>query len=121
MTQETSNTTWSIKPNDDRVIIKLLSRKDVYDSPILVEGQLKAGENLLFGEVVDGGSTRFHPGDLVYYSEYSAARMYQLGKLKRGEFKTMTELQDEKNVLYVVAADDIMAYEEMSVDTSIPF
>lgn len=101
-----------IVPNIERVLIKLLTTKDmVKQSAILLPGQLKAGENLLYGEIIDAGPSKtFKPGDHVYYSEYSASALFPVGKMIRGEI-TIGEMNEEKNLLYCVAEDDIMAYE----------
>lgn len=112
-----------IVPNIERVLIKLLTQKDLMaEVNILAPGQLKAGENLLYGEVIDGGkewiddkgntrTPRFKAGDRVYYSEYSASALFRIGSMGRGEL-TYGEAMREENKLYAVAEDDIMAYEE---------
>lgn len=102
-----------VTPNVDRCLVKLLSAKHLFseETNILVPGQLKAGENLLYGEVIDGGSTKFKSGTKVYYSEYSAAALFRLGEVAAGVL-SIGEAMNEENKLYVIAEDDIMAYEE---------
>ena len=108
-----------IIPNTKRVLIKLLSQKNLVAEPqLLVPGQLKAGENLLYGEVVDGGDTKFLPGTFVYYSEYSASALHKIGDVSRGTL-TLGEAMDEENKLYVVAEDDIMAWEQIGDGKSV--
>lgn len=112
-----------IVPNKERVLVRLQSGNTlVPKNELLMPGQLKAGENLLFGEVVavpkpwvsDSGEKResaFKVGQFVYYSEYSAAALYPLGKVKTGEL-SLGEALKEDNKVYVVSEDDIMAAEE---------
>lgn len=99
-----------ICPNTNRTLIKRVSNESVSNS-IIVPGQLKAGENLFVGEIVHGGDTKFIKGQIVYYSEYSAAAITDMAAVMRKE-KTLGQATSEKEVLYVVAEDDIMAYEE---------
>lgn len=106
-----NKTSIKIVPNIERVLVKLISQKDLINEVnILVPGQLKAGENLLYGEIVDGGNTKFKPGQRVYYSEYSASALFRIGSVDRGEL-TLGQAGHEENKLYVVAEDDVMAYE----------
>jgi len=98
-----------IIPNTERVLIRLLQSIPTENAPVLIPGQLKAGENLLCGAIIHPGNTKFKKNQIVYYSEYSAATVANIGGVLRGEL-TMGEAIQEK--LYVVAADDIMAYEE---------
>lgn len=78
-------------PNVDRVLIKPLEAS---------EGQvMQAGEYLFLGEIVHAGDTRFKVGQRVYYSNYSASLI-----------KDFTQNID----LFVIAQDDIMAYEEIA-------
>lgn len=99
-------------PNTNRVLLKRLnlSEKAQANAQILIPGQLKAGENLYLGEVINGGDTKFKPGDLVYYSEYSAAALFDLGPVQRGEIP-YSQVLGEGNAMFIVAEDDIMAYE----------
>lgn len=99
--------TFNIVPNIERVIVRLLQTTSAM-APIAVPGQLKAGEGLHTGEVVHPGNTKFKEGQVVYYSEYSAARLSNVGSMLRGE-QTLGKVMGED--FYVVAADDIMAYE----------
>jgi len=78
-----------LTPNTDRILIKQVA--DESGNPHLV------GENLNYGEVVHPGDTKFKVGQRVFYSIYSAA--------------TIHDPKDDKNVLYIVAQDDVMAYE----------
>lgn len=97
-----------LTPNAERVIIKRFSNDDVKTSGILQPGQLKAGENLFVGEVIHPGTTKFSKGQVVYYSEFSASKLVDLSRALKKE-ETMTEAA--KRELFVVAEDDIMAYE----------
>ena len=95
-----------IVPNSGRVIIKRLKISDqIKTSGVLVPGQLKAGENLFIGEIVHPGDTKFKIGQVVYYSEYSAAALYDLNK-----DKTLSESMSEP--FYIVSNDDIMASQD---------
>jgi len=98
-----------IIPNTERVLVRLLQAIPTENAPVLIPGQLKAGENLLCGAIIHPGTTKFKKNQVVYYSEYSAAAVANIGAVLRGE-STMGEAIQEK--LYVVAVDDIMAYEE---------
>ena len=82
-------------------------------TPVLIPGQLKAGENLHCGKIIHQGNTKFKKGQVVYYSEYSAAAMLNIGSVLRGEQTLGDALKDP---IYVVAADDIMAYEKEVID-----
>jgi co-chaperonin GroES (HSP10) len=98
---------FNVIPNSERVIIRLIQQARI--SPVLLPGQLKAGENLHCGEIIDPGETKFKKGQIVYYSEYSASQFYNLGSVFRGE-QTMGEVMNE--AYFIVSADDIMAYEK---------
>lgn len=101
-----------IVPNTQRVLIKPISIEQLKDSGIIIPGQLKAGENLLFGKVVHGGDTKFHQDQEVYYSEYSAARVFDYKSLSDGT-RSLGDVKKEE--LVVVAADDVMAYDTVEV------
>ncbi len=96
-----------VKPNIERVIIKPIPIENLSSSGVIVSGQLKAGENLLYGEIYDPGDTRFHKGQGVFYSEYSSSNVFDVKQMINGN-KTFTEIQKEGWV--VVAQDDILAY-----------
>ena len=98
-----------IIPNAGRVLIKRIGTEN-FNTPIIAPGQLKAGENLYYGEIVHAGDTTFTKGQHVYYSEFSAAAIQQLGDVETGK-KTLGEAMSSGNVLFVVANDDIMAME----------
>lgn len=100
-----------IKPNIDRVLIKKVKSELMQDENILLPGQLKVGENLFAGEVVDAGDSDLRVGQLVYYSEFSAARVIDMGRVLRNEL-TIDEVIKEDNLLYIVAKDDIMAFDD---------
>lgn len=100
-----------IVPNIERVIIKRIETEEL-NSNFLVPGQAKAGENLFVGRIIHPGETSFQKEQIVYYSEYSAARLYDIGAVIRGE-KKIGEVSSEKESFYIVAEDDIMAYEEL--------
>ena len=104
---------YTLVPSADRVIVRYVNLGNALNAQqnILIPGQLKAGENLLMGEVVHPGTTKFKVGQLVYYSEYSASAVINMGSLKRGE-ESYTEAVRDENKFIVVAEDDIMAYEE---------
>ena len=98
-----------IIPNTDRVLLKRISA-DSIESNVLLPGQLKASENLFIGEIVHAGGSKFKKGQFVYYSEYSAAQIMDVGSVIRKE-KTMGEAYTTKDQLYIVAEEDIMAYD----------
>lgn len=100
-----------ITPNVGRVLVHKVEYEELNaNSPLLMPGQLKAGENLYLGQVVNPGKTSFVKGQYVYYSEYSAASCVNVGAVQRGEMTIGDALKPDQ-VLYVVAEDDIMAYE----------
>jgi len=115
MTQTQTKTKKSlVVPNIERVICKIVnisSSLRTSQNNILVPGQLKAGENLLAAVIVSGGATKFKEGQLIYYSEYSASRLVDVGAIIRDQagFKGIA---DEKYEYIIIAEDDIMAYEE---------
>lgn len=107
-----------IKPNIGRVIVKPLKHSDKLSSGgIIMPGQLKAGENLLIGVIVvpgtnfQGEPTKLKKGQLVYYSEYSAAGVVDMADFIEGK---TTFADSEKYV--VIAEDDIMAYETRDIE-----
>lgn len=100
-----------IVPNTQRVLVKRVNREEDKRSGLIIPGQLKAGENLFYGEVVHPGDTKFKKGQHIYYSEYSAATLIDVGSVFKNKI-TMGQAINEKNVYYIVAEDDIMAYEE---------
>lgn len=95
-----------IIPNIQRVLIKPISVNEIKSSGIVLSGQMKAGENLLYGEIIHAGTTRFEKGQKVFYSEYSSAAIMDYEALISGT-KNLSELQKEGMV--IVAEDDIMA------------
>lgn len=112
-------TKYKIIPNSDRVLLKNISPQEASMSTeggLIIPGQLKAGENLFIGEIIEPGQTKFKKGQRVYYSEYSAAALWDLGKVIRGEMAAGEAMRKE-NTMVVVAEDDIMAYEEVEDDT----
>lgn len=109
-------------PNSDRAIVKRVDYDRVVDQQIVLPGQLKAGENLYVGEIVrlsgdtsDQTPEYFRVGQVVYYSEYSAAALVDMGAVLKGEMSIGDAMRKE-NLLYVVSLDDIMAYEEDEID-----
>ena len=112
------NKSLRIVPNTDRVLVKNLSPKEltIGSSGIVMAGQLVAGENLYIGQVVHGGDTKFKPGQIIYYSEYSAAALYDLGSFLRDE---KNWIETTKDPYVIVAQDDIMAFEELDKDGNV--
>lgn len=100
-----------IVPNKDRILVRKVGNKEVQTTNILLPGQLKVGENLYAGEVVHAGESDFKEGSLVFFSEFSAAGVTDVGSVLRGE-KKLTEAMDGESVLYIVAEDDVMAYDD---------
>jgi len=94
-------------PNTHRVIIKPFPIKELKSSGLVLPGQLTAGENLFYGEILHAGDTKFVKGQGVFYSEYSAANLIDVRPILNGD-KSYTDMKDENFV--VVAEDDIMAY-----------
>lgn len=97
-------------PSTDRVIIKPL--KDIQpkdNKQLIIAGQPIAGENLKIGQIVHAGDTSFKKDQYVYFSEYSAAAIYDLVPVIEGD-KTMGEAMQEAYV--IVAQDDVMAFEK---------
>lgn len=100
-----------IVPNEDRVLVKKSTGQEFQDEHILLPGQLKSGENLFVGEVVHPGNSAFKIGQLVWFSEFSHARIIDMGKVYRGEW-TVDQALKEENLLYILAKDDVMAYDD---------
>ena len=106
-------------PNTDRVIIKPIQVTEL-KSPefvLTLSRELGAGENLCYGEIIHAGDTKFSVGQAVFYAEYSAAAILDMGAIVSGE-KTIVEAK--KDGWVVVAQDDIMAYydnKEVSVSS----
>lgn len=100
-----------IVPNTARVLLRKIKGEVFQDNNVVLPGQLKTGENLFSGEVVHAGKTKLHTGQLVWFSEFSCARIVDMGKVLRGEWK-VDEAIKESNLLYVVAEDDIMAFDD---------
>jgi co-chaperonin GroES (HSP10) len=96
-------------PNKDRLIVKRL-KHDENQNGIILPGQLKAGDNLFAGQVMHAGETRFVLGQVVYYSEYSAASIMPVAGVLSGEVSLGQLMTSEP--LFVVCEDDVMAYEE---------
>lgn len=102
-------------PNVQRVLIKPVPIKDLQTAGgIVLPGQLKVGENLLYGEIYHPGTTKFHKGQGVFYSEYSAAAILDVKPVLNGD---VSHLNSKEDGLVVVAEDDIMAYYD---DSEIP-
>lgn len=100
-----------IKPNTNRVLIKPLSKSDKISKDETIENQLiKAGEDIFVGKVVDGGDTGYTKDQVVYYAEYSASLIFDMGKYLRDK-ETLDEAMAESNIFVLVAKDDIMASE----------
>lgn len=104
-----------IVPNTHRVIIKPIPIDELKASGLVIAGQLKAGENLFYGEIVHPGDTAFKTGQGVFYSEYSAANLFDVRPILDGT-KSFGEIQKEGHV--VVAADDVMAYYDATAVSS---
>ncbi len=105
---------FKIIPNTDRIIIQYLdiSAQLKSTSLVLIPGQLKAGENLLAGIVVEmGKSTKYQKGQIVYYSEYSASQLTDIGDLLRGRGQ-LSDMKKQENQFIVIAEDDIVAMED---------
>lgn len=100
-----------IVPNKDRVLIRKVANEEAQSANILLPGQLKVGENLYAGEVIHAGESALRVGSLVFFSEFSAAGVTDLGAVLRKE-KQLSEVMNGENILYVVAEDDIMAYDD---------
>lgn len=98
-------------PNTHRVIIKPFPISELKSSGLILPGQLTAGENLFYGEILHPGNTKFVKGQGVFYSEYSAANLIDVKPILEGN-KSYTDMKDENYV--VVAEDDIMAYYDAS-------
>ena len=81
-----------IIPNTYRVLVKRVEVPQI--SHILTPGQLKAGENLLAGIIVHPGDSQFKKGQLVYYSEYSASAVFDIGSVLEGKKSYGEVLQD---------------------------
>lgn len=105
-----------IVPNIDRLLVKKVKSDLLQDENILLPGQLKVGENLFAGEVVHPGDSGLRTGQLVFYSEFSAARIIDMGRVFRGEC-TIDEVIREDNLLYVLAKDDVMATDDYDFGT----
>lgn len=100
-----------IVPNTQRVLIKPLLMNEL-KSGIVISGQIEAGENLLFGEIVDGGDTKFVKGTHVYFSKYSAVNVIDFQSVLDGRV-SLSEAQ--KDSLVIVAQDDVMAHDDSKI------
>lgn len=83
-----------IIPNDKRLIIKELEKKESY-SGLVVGGDALMDHSLSYGEVVSETSEKFPKGTKIYYSEYSTAR-----------------ITIDKEELKIIPEVDIMAFEQ---------
>jgi co-chaperonin GroES (HSP10) len=83
-----------IIPNDKRILIKELEKKESYGG-IVLEGGALMDHSLSYGEVVSETSEKFPKGTKVYFSEYSTARI----TVNKQELKIIPEI-------------DIMAFEK---------
>lgn len=81
-------------------------------SGIVLSGQIEAGENLLFGEVVHAGDTRFEKGQHVYFSKYSAVNVIDYQSVLDGKI-SLSDAQKESQI--ICAQDDVMAYDDRTV------
>ena len=99
-------------PNIQRVIIKPILIDEIKSSGLVLAGQLKAGENLYYGEIIHPGTTKFKKGQGVFYSEYSAASLIDYRAVIEGT-KKFSEVSKEG--LVVVAEDDILAYDDSEI------
>lgn len=96
-------------PNIDRILVKRIDIEgNSVGSTVIIPGQLTAGENLFYGEVVHAGDTKFKKGQKVYYSEYSVAAIKDLGAIQKGT----KSYYSNADMLFIVAQDDVMAYED---------
>ena len=101
-----------LKPNSGRVLVKPLFKEATLNSQDTIESQIvKAGEDLFVGRIVEPGDSKFKVGQVVYYSEYSAAMVFDMEKFVAGE-QTLEEALKDKNIFVVVACDDVMAFQE---------
>lgn len=101
-----------LKPNTNRVLIKPISRSEKIPEGSIIENELiKAGEDIFVGRVVHGGDTGYVKGQIVYYAEYSASLIFDMGKFIAGK-ETEDEARSDSNIFVLVAKDDVMASEE---------
>lgn len=101
-----------IKPNEGRIIVKLL-RTGEKQGQIFIPNRenVKAGENLYLGHVIDGGLSKFKAGQLVMFMEYSMAGFYRdIKSLAEGSV-SLSETGRPENMYFVVAESDVMAYD----------
>lgn len=102
-----------IKPNTNRVLIKPISKNPTIPQGAVIENELiKAGEDIFVGKVVDGGDTGYVKDQVVYYAEYSASLIFDMGKFIKGE-ETEEQARADSNIFVLVAKDDVMASEEL--------
>jgi co-chaperonin GroES (HSP10) len=106
-----------LTPNTGRLIVKPIKEQPLTSSGLIIGGQLKAGENLFVGIIVEAGefSAKFRKGQIVYYSEYSASGVVDMGPVFAGALDMGKATRDE-NMMIVVSEDDVMAYESEDVD-----
>lgn len=100
-----------LAPVKDRVLVKKVKSELMQDEHILLPGQLKVGENLYAAEVIHPGDSSLKKGSLIYFSEFSGAAIIDYGRVLRKEM-TVDEVVKEDNLMYVLAADDVMAIDE---------
>ena len=96
-----------IKPNIYRILIYPIKLEGITaGAGIVLAGTVKPGENLLYGVVIDPGTTKFKVGQEVFYSEYSAAGLVDARKIQAGDVGALSS----RHPIAVVAEDDVMAY-----------
>lgn len=86
-----------IVPTKGRIIVKKIDKEETTDSGILLPTASLMEESLKYGEVTSSGHKLFPKGTKVFYSRYSATKVY--------DAKT-------KETLYLVSDLDIMATEK---------
>ena len=85
----------SITPTTGRLLVTKINRKDTAtEGGILMPSQTLQEENLVYGKIVKG-NTEFKEGMHIFYSRYSATKVYD----------------DKGKEYFIVSSDDVMATE----------
>lgn len=105
-----------ITPNTGRIIVELLRTGEKNGEIFLpTRENIKAGENLLIGKVINPGDSTFKEGQVVMFQEYSMSGVYKDIQAIVNGAVSITETTKPENQYHVVAAMDVMAYDNIAV------
>lgn len=86
-----------IKPINGNILLEPIEREVKSKSKLLFSGETTLEEDLKYGVIIDGGSSKYKKGTKIFYSKYSAVCVFS------NDLKTEYRLLNE---------NDIMAIEE---------